>query len=79
MLKTSSQSRSGCCGAPGGGSGQKRAPGSRAWEGAAGTWPERNPRHDCGQRNLKDCIGSAPTAIRQATFPPTCETPGKRS
>src|SRR5207249_334270 len=37
--------------APGGGSGQKRAPGSRVWEGAAGTWPEPSPHtaSDCGR------------------------------
>src|SRR2546425_304861 len=36
--------------APGGGS-QKRAPGSRVWEGAAGTWPEPSPHtvSDCGR------------------------------
>ena len=28
--------------APGGGSGQKRAPGSRVWEGAAGTCPSHH-------------------------------------
>ncbi len=34
--------------APGGGSGQKRAPGSRVWEGAAGTWPEPLPHTATG-------------------------------
>jgi hypothetical protein len=27
----------------GGGTGQRRAPESRVWEGAAGTWPEPSP------------------------------------
>jgi hypothetical protein len=35
---------------PGGGSGQKRAPGSRVWEGAVGTWPESShTASDCGR------------------------------
>ncbi len=39
MVETSSPSRWVVVEAPGGGSGQKRTPGSRVWEGAAGTWP----------------------------------------
>src|ERR1017187_9702109 len=49
MVETSSPSRWGCCGSSGGCGGQKRAPGSRVWEGAAGTWPEPSPHtaSDC--------------------------------
>ena len=39
---------------PGGGSGQKRAPGSRVWDGAVGSWPESS--HTASQTFLSPSL-----------------------